>query len=338
MGDPVAKLAGKGAGVFKEDMAGRPLPLRIGRRKMLADIAAPQRAIDRVCDGVHPHIGIRMADERMGMRHLYAAQPDVIAGSEFVHVETVAGADIHLALQKLFGPGEIFGRGDLEVALVAARGGHRQARRSGDGHIVGRLGIRGGAVRGEDRGVMKPLGRLGAKEAGAILNTAHLATFALPERVRHRKGRGGGWVGGKGADHIADHGVADKRPGGIVDQHEVGGLAFQRFKPRADGRGAGGASGNGTAACESFSPLHLIGRKNDNNRTDPREGRDRPVNDPLAAQHLPLFRLGPARPEAASGGDYDHGCRHGAPCSARFYVRVIACANGHFDQPFLHKK
>jgi hypothetical protein len=56
-------------GVGQEDVAVRALPLRVGGREMRADIALGQRAVDRVGDGVQPHIGVGMALQPALMRH-----------------------------------------------------------------------------------------------------------------------------------------------------------------------------------------------------------------------------------------------------------------------------
>ncbi len=64
--DAEALRCGKCHGMFQKDMAGGPFPLRIRRREMLADVTLAQRAIDRVSDRVHPHIGVRMALQAAG--------------------------------------------------------------------------------------------------------------------------------------------------------------------------------------------------------------------------------------------------------------------------------
>ena len=69
--------------------------MRIAGREMHADVAVGERAEDGVGQRVQDHIGVGMAGERLGVRDLDAAEGDVIARPEGMHVE--AGADAHVA-------------------------------------------------------------------------------------------------------------------------------------------------------------------------------------------------------------------------------------------------
>ena len=89
-------------------MALRALPVRVGGWEMRADIALGQRAVERVGQRVQPDIGVGMPREAALMRHPHAAQPDMIARAEAVHVEAVACADLacgHGVLHQPLGAG-----------------------------------------------------------------------------------------------------------------------------------------------------------------------------------------------------------------------------------------
>ena len=57
---------------------------------MGADVAVGQRPVDRVGERVQGDVGVRMAAESVGVGQAHAAQPDVVAGREGVHVEALA--------------------------------------------------------------------------------------------------------------------------------------------------------------------------------------------------------------------------------------------------------
>ena len=78
----------------EEPVGGRALPLRIAGREMRADIAVGQRAENGVGQRVQAHIGVGMAGELVRVRDAHAAQHDMIAGREGVHVDAGAGAHV----------------------------------------------------------------------------------------------------------------------------------------------------------------------------------------------------------------------------------------------------
>ena len=78
-------------GVAQEAGAVGVLPGRLAGREMAADIALGQRAVDRVAQRVDADIGVGMAGQARVVRHLDAAQHQLAAGRQHMHVE--AGAD-----------------------------------------------------------------------------------------------------------------------------------------------------------------------------------------------------------------------------------------------------
>jgi hypothetical protein len=67
-------------GVDQELVGRRALPLRIGRREVVADIAFTDRAQHGVGQGVQAGVGVGVADQGLVMGDLDAAQPDGFAG------------------------------------------------------------------------------------------------------------------------------------------------------------------------------------------------------------------------------------------------------------------
>ena len=77
--DDAAFAANQAGGMVQKFPGRRAFPAVIGGREMLADIAFADAAQQGVGDGVQTHIGIGMAFQRMGMRYLHAAKPDMVA-------------------------------------------------------------------------------------------------------------------------------------------------------------------------------------------------------------------------------------------------------------------
>ena len=141
---------------------------------MLADVAVADGAEQRVGQGMQGDIGVGVPLEAMRVRDPHAAQPDVIAGNEAVHVEALAGADIGQAP-----PWTRHARpAAMSSAVVSLRLaslpststtgslrplGHRRVV----GHIMPARGL-GGPVGGEDVAEPEALRRLGPPQAGTI--------------------------------------------------------------------------------------------------------------------------------------------------------------------------
>ena len=92
--------------------------------KMLADVAVADGAEQGVGQRVQGDVGVGMAFERVGVGDAHAAQPDMIAGREAVHVEALAGAHVAAgAACDWLGHGEVLRRGELAVGVAA---GHQR--------------------------------------------------------------------------------------------------------------------------------------------------------------------------------------------------------------------
>ncbi len=62
---------------------------------MPADVAQAGRAEQRVGDGVQQRIGVGMAEQAARVRNLHAAQDQLAALHQRVHVVALADADVH---------------------------------------------------------------------------------------------------------------------------------------------------------------------------------------------------------------------------------------------------
>ncbi len=89
-----AALADKLRGVQQKHGGIRAAPLRIGGREMVADVAGADRAEQRIRQRMQAGVGVGVAFELLVMRYVDAAQRDVIAILEGMHVEAGSGPHI----------------------------------------------------------------------------------------------------------------------------------------------------------------------------------------------------------------------------------------------------
>src|SRR5690625_2074954 len=107
MDDPPTPRADKFCRMRQENMARRPLPLRVRGREMPPDIAIGQRAINGVGKRVQPDIGVGMPLQPLIVRNAYSAEPEVVAFRKAVDVETLTGAGLESGQEHALGPGKI---------------------------------------------------------------------------------------------------------------------------------------------------------------------------------------------------------------------------------------
>ena len=106
---------------------------------MAADIAIGDRAENRVGDRMAQHIGVGMADERLIVRNLDAAEPDVIAGTEgmdviaLAHVGTSSSVRASLASATAISSAHR----DLHIVRLAFENINRMSRPFRDRRVVG---------------------------------------------------------------------------------------------------------------------------------------------------------------------------------------------------------
>ena len=241
-----------------------------------------ERAEDRVGQRVHADVGVGMADEAAVERELHAAERDAVAGAEGVHVEAVAGADVHAASSDRAAPAS---RSAAVVILkfASSPGTSRTVKPggAGDRDVVG--GVAGVCpVRGED------LGESGSPAASARARGRRAApsSVAASPSARQRasttgsagkRGRGGVERG----EHGGDHGGRDEGPGGVVDQHALGRVAGERLEARRGPRPAGSrapATGGRSRGSAQRGERRVVARRGPRDGSPPgaRRRRDAP--------------------------------------------------------------
>ena len=171
-------------GMLQEDRGRRAAPFLLRGREMGADVAVAERAIDRVAQGVQHHVGVGMALELAVVRDPHAAEPHRVAFREGVDVETLADAHVGQRRRKPLGGGvEIAHRRHLEIGRLALEHMHRMARRFGDGGVVGHIGARRGAMRGEDQSKRKACGVCTARKPRPVGRADDAVAVDLLDRV-----------------------------------------------------------------------------------------------------------------------------------------------------------
>ena len=294
----------------QENMARRPLPLRIGGGEMPPDIALCQCAIDCIGQGVHPHICIRMAQKRPAMRHFHTTKPDVIAFGKGMNVETIAKPDIHAGpFKNSFRTGEIAGESEFDVVFCAFHDGHGQACVPGNLDIVRRIANMRSVGR-QDFGIAKALGRLCPPQPLAGLGSCHQTIRTAPQGIRHRQCRGRCRPVAKRIAHAANQRRADQRAGAIMDQHGLYAAILQMLQRIAHGLGTGCTTlDNVEPGPQGFGPCAIFGMDHQN-PPQPGKSGQRVRNNGLACKALPLLGDFASGAGAAAGGDNDGGCRH----------------------------
>ena len=79
---------------FRKRSEAAPFHLRVARRKMRADIAVRQRAENGVDQRMQADIAVGMGEKAFRVRHAHAADHQMIAVAEGMHVVAGAGPDI----------------------------------------------------------------------------------------------------------------------------------------------------------------------------------------------------------------------------------------------------
>ncbi len=219
----------------------------------MADVAFAERAQDGVGQRVHGDVGVRMTFQPRVVGDFHAAQGDMIAGTEAMHVETRPDARLQRGAKLLFRPQPIVRCRQFHVVLVALDHGDGEPGHFGDLGIVGGLGLgpncSQAAVRGQNLVETEPLRGLRPPQAGA----------------GHRFGNPRGPVGalqGIGDGQRRDRARCflqrvqnprnqirvHQRPGGVVNQDGPGpqrDQAFQTAQHRLLARRAAGDEGQG---------------------------------------------------------------------------------------------
>ena len=212
--------------VGEKDLRRRALPLRIGRREVLADVALGEGAIERVGERVERDVGVGMAAEPRDVGDANAAEPHGVAGREGVDVEALADPRLaRVSPETRLGCDQILHCRHLEVGGVAFEHISRRARPFGDRDIVGEVadaGLGCAPMRRQDQGKAKGLGRLHGPQGRARRRREHPAIgIDLLDGVAHRRPRRRRPVTLRGLDRAGDQGRGGEGPHRVVDQHDV---------------------------------------------------------------------------------------------------------------------
>lgn len=140
MCDPSATFADEFDRMFQELIGRSTLPLRIARREVRTDVAIGQRAEDGVDNRMQSDVAIGMREEAAIERHTDAAQHQVIAVGQRMHVVAGAGADIaQHGAEARFLACKVFRGGQLHVRSIAFKGRNRQSCPFGNCSVVGKI-------------------------------------------------------------------------------------------------------------------------------------------------------------------------------------------------------
>ena len=227
-------------------------------------------------------------------------------------VEAGAGAGVEGGGQDTFQAHLVLGVGELDVVVVAGDQGHGVSGGFEDGGIVRqglcRVGF-GGAVEGQEEGVVEGLGGLGAVEVVAGDGGGDAAVFGALQGV----GDGGGGDGARGVleggQESLDGAGRDVGPGCVVDEDDVGGVGGEGFQAETDAVLAGGAAWDGGEGCQALQGRGEAGRVTDGEDEGGfgEEGLGGPAEDGLAGELGELLGLGRAEAGAGAGGDEEGG-------------------------------
>ena len=318
MVDQPAGITDRGRRVNQEQIGSGALPLRVGWREMLADVAEPGGAEQRVGDRMEDDVGIAVAGQAAVVGDGDAAHNDRPVAGEGMDIEPHAGARDEARLEHLLGALEIGLAGQFLQRCIAGHRGDGEAVGAGDRSLVGR-GIAGPLlVRGQQGIAAESLRGLDADGAGTV------------DRLAQGVARAGQGIGDGQDRHRAimiakrvDQPVGDcgraGEAGRVVDQHDA---VRDRGKAIADAGGpclAADDQGADVGTAKRLAGQLLLPLANHHAHAMDcgmgEEALDRMGQHRLSRQPPVLLGHATAHTGAASGGDDQGGDVHArAPC------------------------
>ncbi len=227
----------------EEAVRGGATPLRITGRKVRADVALGERAQNGIDQRMQTHIRIGMSGEAAVMRDADAAEHQVIAGTERMDVEPVAGTQVGNRREPVLRAGQVVRRGELHVARFTLECRHRQAGPFGERGVIGKIVASGGGsatMRIQNWGIAECLRRLHRPQCVARERCGHpaggidrLDGIGNCERRDRRPCLRGGHNG------AGDEGRRGKGARPVVHQHDVGPRGIAALPARRAPRLAG---------------------------------------------------------------------------------------------------
>ena len=221
-------------------------PLRISGREMAADVAGADRAENGIGQGMQADIGVGVAFERLLVGDADATDGDAVAGGESMHVVTRSRTKLlDAASDEALGAPQIVGSRDLEVVVGAHHQRDGEARRLGDGGIVGHRGALSLAMGGQDIGIAERLRRLRPPQAAAIDRAGDAAALRALQRIGHRNCDDRPRCVVQRSQCTIDDVSGEKGAGGIMDENAVRPQIRQALETIAYRVLAAGAAGHG---------------------------------------------------------------------------------------------
>ena len=215
--DPVSCLAHQFDGVEQELVAAGALPLRIARRKMVADVAAGNRAEKRIDNGMECDVSIAMAGQALVVLDPNAAEPQFLASDKPMHVKTHSSPYVGSLAHEILRKCQFF------QALVTLDQRHFAAVCAQDLRIVaGILSAGPRLMRIADRREAKRLRCLYAPQDVPICGPAHYVIGLDREAVDDGEGGYCTLVAVQCRQQAGDHGTGHVGTRSVVDQDEFG--------------------------------------------------------------------------------------------------------------------
>ena len=288
---------------------------------MLADVAQPRGAQQRIGDRMEDDVRVAMPGEAALMRDLDSAEHDRPLANEGMDVKSHARARREPTSEPLLGPLEVRGERDLLEHWVTLDSGDLHARGAEHRRLVRGRGARPALISGLERREPERLGRLHPSDAAAVDRLVQRFTDPR-ECVTDRENRRGAFKEFEPGEEAIDHGRRAEGASGVVHQDRI---ATQRIKTGTNGIGAFGTPDHEVADVDPVqrlgSTVFLAPSHDDPDASHGRvaaERFDRPSEHRLAAQQQKLLGDAAAKALAPSGGNDEGSRRHGAaPCPSK---------------------
>jgi tRNA-dihydrouridine synthase B len=280
---------------------------------MLADVAHPAGAEERVGNCVKHDVGVAVARQSAAVRDFDSPEDQGAFAAKGMDVEPDAGPRAQAPREPLLRASEVGRERQLLEGRISLDRGHLHAGCAKDRRLVGRGGARPSLISGDERSQPERLGRLDPGDPAPL--------DGLVQRLVHARQRIPDWKNGRCAmiefeagKQSIDDGRRAEGPCGVVDKDC---LAVHRRQAGADRVRTLGAAFDELADIESrerLSRTFLLSLPDHHAHRPyggmPDEGLDRPSQDGLAAEKPELLRQAGARALAPAGSDNDRRGRH----------------------------
>ena len=311
----------RGHGAQEQPAVGAAIA-RIGVRKMTADVALAERPQHGIAQRMDHHVAVGVRDDAAVVGNAHAAEHDVVAVAERMHVETLA--DSHFAgivrFSAAFSIRAAAARSEARVTLML--NGEPCTRAAGAEplhrlRLIGHRGVRARRLleRLRQSTQSKGLRRQRAPQSVPVHGLAHHAVALALHRVDDRRGehRAAG-TRLERVDQGRDIGRLETGPRRIVHEHPVigRGTPLQGFEAVQHGLLAARAADRGeelrgAERSDELGPARIVGGNHDDDAPDARlaeQRAQRPLEHGRTGERCVLLGCacaGPLEPLAAAG-------------------------------------